>query len=55
MAKSHLTWVRGLKPDLGKRLPRSIGSHLTWVRGLKLNFIASFTTSLSRTLRGCVG
>jgi len=33
--ESHLTWVRGLKPELTFDDILDAKSHLTWVRGLK--------------------
>ena len=32
---SHPTWVRGLKPEIGKIFSETLTSHPTWVRGLK--------------------
>ena len=52
--KSHPTWVRGLKLDIGDRVISDRGSHPTWVRGLKLESHLSITLQASRTLRGCV-
>ena len=40
LAKSHPTWVRGLKLFENNGHTRWVQSHPTWVRGLKLEFYA---------------
>ena len=35
-AKSHPSWVRGLKPRFGRFINGTKESHPSWVRGLKL-------------------
>ena len=53
-ARSHPTWVRGLKRSSRRASTGDMLSHPTWVRGLKQYDDVYDDGFLSRTLRGCV-
>ena len=53
-AKSHPSWVRGLKQQLAKIGETYLESHPSWVRGLKLCGGDFINNAARRTPRGCV-